>query len=897
MVMDAARRAGRSRHNVRVVTAGPGAWASSRSLSLLAQRDQQRRLAARRRRRPPAAPVPRPLPARQAGLRIAQPHACTRTRRSRHHAPARRRAADDVRRDRSASCPTRSRRLPLPCAWAEAYWAAVARDWPIGIVDATPVGHTIAPVGGAYGRRGGAGRRVCRRAPSTCAATRSARWRSTGERAAPRRGRRRVLPAPATRCSASGRAASARRARRGRRRARARPAPPDAAAVDRPARPRTLRAAAQPLRSTLDQPRGALRPLSLAAAPARLPVVGHMAPARRRPAPAAALVATRPRPQRRARRRRGPALGNRGAATSCCTAPTSSTPPSATTAGAPPRCAAPGAARLVLANSGGMERACSALGHARRPARTSPSPCQPTGARRRSSPSGTSSPASAMRTSSGRWRRCAPAARACATWSSATSEREALRLAAERRGIRVDLLGQLDHAAALSARRCARCSSCRVRPSGSPTSRRWRPACPRSAPAASPARRSRPSAAGCASSRPATRPASPTPIGALARRIPAAHAGGAARRRRVWLRSRGGTPGARRSAPIDDVAMTFAGRSCSSRTSCRPIACGASRSCTRARASSWPCSAGALATPPQASRTRACRTGASSSARCTRSPPGAFRAVVAGTAARRHCTAWLGARAGVPFVLWSALWRGCTPAHLATGLSRRPCPRRRCGRRLRPARRRVRPAPRRRRVTIAPQAVDNAFWSAPVAEPAQPAPPRPVRRGRPGDREGRARAGPRASAALPCARPALVLAAPRHAGCATGSRRRAARAGCRNFYAGADVVAIPSIPSRQVRGAMGARRQRGHEPALRRAPVAQRCAWEPPRADSCATRRPGYSARQRSGRAGRRSAAPARRPRGSADSSRRSRVPGGLRALPQGGGLSEALDGAGNSGC
>jgi hypothetical protein len=35
----------------------------------------------------------------------------------------------------------------------DAHWAAVAREraWPIGIVDATPVGHTIAPVGGRYG--------------------------------------------------------------------------------------------------------------------------------------------------------------------------------------------------------------------------------------------------------------------------------------------------------------------------------------------------------------------------------------------------------------------------------------------------------------------------------------------------------------------------------------------------------------------------------------------------------------------------------------------------------------------------------------------------------------------------------------------------------------------------
>ncbi|MEA2318318.1 MAG: hypothetical protein QOD44_2507, partial [Solirubrobacteraceae bacterium] len=48
--------------------------------------------------------------------------------------------------------------LPFPelrMGWGlDVHWAAVARDrgWPIGVVDATPVGHTIAPVAGAYGR-------------------------------------------------------------------------------------------------------------------------------------------------------------------------------------------------------------------------------------------------------------------------------------------------------------------------------------------------------------------------------------------------------------------------------------------------------------------------------------------------------------------------------------------------------------------------------------------------------------------------------------------------------------------------------------------------------------------------------------------------------------------------
>ena len=48
--------------------------------------------------------------------------------------------------------------LPFPelrMGWGlDSHWAAVARahGWPIGIVDATPVGHTLAPVGAGYGR-------------------------------------------------------------------------------------------------------------------------------------------------------------------------------------------------------------------------------------------------------------------------------------------------------------------------------------------------------------------------------------------------------------------------------------------------------------------------------------------------------------------------------------------------------------------------------------------------------------------------------------------------------------------------------------------------------------------------------------------------------------------------
>ncbi|MGZ6642868.1 MAG: glycosyltransferase family 4 protein [Solirubrobacteraceae bacterium] len=97
---------------------------------------------------------------------------------------------------------------------------------------------------------------------------------------------------------------------------------------------------------------------------------------------------------------------------------------------------------------------------------------------------------------------------------------------------------------------------------------------------------------------------------------------------------------------------------------------------------------------------------------------GAYAAVVCGTAGRVALPAALSGaqRSGTPFVLWSALWGHLsTPAHLLA----RPL--------LRAAHRHaavvvaygshVAAHARRlgaRRVVIAPQAVDNAFWSAPA---------------------------------------------------------------------------------------------------------------------------------------------------------------------------------------
>jgi glycosyltransferase involved in cell wall biosynthesis len=183
---------------------------------------------------------------------------------------------------------------------------------------------------------------------------------------------------------------------------------------------------------------------------------------------------------------------------------------------------------------------------------------------------------------------------------------------------------------------------------------------------------------------------------------------------------------------------------------------------------------------------------------------GRYRAVVAGTAGRTALpAAWLGARrAGVPFVLWSALWAELrTPAHILA----RPL----MSAIYRDAAAVVAYGPhvaafaRRhgaKRVEVAPQAVDNAFWSARVAEPQRSAAFTILFVGRPAREKGvfelleawRA-------AALDPRTATLVLAG-------EGHERAAGIPGVsaigpldaenlRNFYAGADVVAIPSVRS------------------------------------------------------------------------------------------------------
>ncbi len=185
---------------------------------------------------------------------------------------------------------------------------------------------------------------------------------------------------------------------------------------------------------------------------------------------------------------------------------------------------------------------------------------------------------------------------------------------------------------------------------------------------------------------------------------------------------------------------------------------------------------------------------------------GRYRAVVAGTAGRTALpAAWLGARrARVPFVLWSALWAEMTtPAHLLA----RPL----MAAIYRDAAAVVAYGPHvaafarahgARRVEIAPQAVDNAFWSAPAAAPERPAPFTVLFVGRPAREKGVPElvAAWRA-AALDPAEAALVLAGDGHEARSGIPGIQVAGAlspgNLRNFYAGASVLAIPSIPSRR----------------------------------------------------------------------------------------------------
>jgi GT2 family glycosyltransferase len=170
MVMDAARaELRRSRHDVELHTAPPGDRGKFENLNALL------------RAHPPEGfdwlvvmdddvALPHGFldrfvhVAERAGLRLAQPahrlhsHAAWAITRRRPGVAARETTFVEIGPVTAFHRDTFATLLPFPelrMGWGlDAHWAAVARGqgWPIGIVDATPVGHTIAPVGRSYGR-------------------------------------------------------------------------------------------------------------------------------------------------------------------------------------------------------------------------------------------------------------------------------------------------------------------------------------------------------------------------------------------------------------------------------------------------------------------------------------------------------------------------------------------------------------------------------------------------------------------------------------------------------------------------------------------------------------------------------------------------------------------------
>jgi len=193
---------------------------------------------------------------------------------------------------------------------------------------------------------------------------------------------------------------------------------------------------------------------------------------------------------------------------------------------------------------------------------------------------------------------------------------------------------------------------------------------------------------------------------------------------------------------------------------------------------------------------------------------GRFRAVVAGLSGRVALpAAYAGARrAGVPFVLWATIW--AHPRTAAHALSYLPL--------LRIYRGAdaiatygphvsayVRAKGARAPVVEAPQSVDNAFWSAP-ARPLRRAPFQAMFAGRLAREKGLAvllRAWRSSGLSAPSAALVLVGGGPiRARAVATGAavvEDAVEPEKLRNFYAGSDVVVVPSIPTRDFREPWG----------------------------------------------------------------------------------------------
>lgn len=187
---------------------------------------------------------------------------------------------------------------------------------------------------------------------------------------------------------------------------------------------------------------------------------------------------------------------------------------------------------------------------------------------------------------------------------------------------------------------------------------------------------------------------------------------------------------------------------------------------------------------------------------------GRYRAVIAGLSGRVALpAAWLGARrARVPFVLWATIWaHPRTPAHALSYLPLRAIYRNAdaiatYGPHVSAY---VRGKGARGPVIEAPQAVDNDFWSAPAEHPLRRAPFQACFVGRASGEKGLAvlmRAWSASGLQVPAA--ALVLVGggrTRAPAVATGAAYDAGRRGprdVRNFYAGSDVLVVPSVPTR-----------------------------------------------------------------------------------------------------
>jgi glycosyltransferase involved in cell wall biosynthesis len=180
-------------------------------------------------------------------------------------------------------------------------------------------------------------------------------------------------------------------------------------------------------------------------------------------------------------------------------------------------------------------------------------------------------------------------------------------------------------------------------------------------------------------------------------------------------------------------------------------------------------------------------------------------AVVCGTAGRVALpAAFTGARrARRPFVLWSALWGDLTtPAHLAARPLMRCIHRRAAvvvgyGPHVTAYARRL----GARAVAVAPQAVDNAFWSAPVSDRREERPFTVLWVGRDAPEKGLSvLLDAWRAAALPRAELVLVGVEGVPGATAVGPR---APVDVRNFYAHADVLVIPSLASRRFREPWG----------------------------------------------------------------------------------------------